>query len=341
MASATARSVSLSDLRDLCRTALRSAGASPLVAEALTATAVESEGRGHGEVGAAHVLDDIAALRAGRMNPDPHPAVKARRGSAIVADADEGPAQAAFLSAVDDVTEAARRNGVAVLSVHSAYSGGALGFYVRRLAERGLIALAAGNSAALMSVFGSRGPVTGTNPLAFAIPDPTAGSGGVRSFDQASSQTAWVAVRDAAASGEAIPEGWALDADGEPTTDAAAALRGAMLPFGGAKGANIAMMVELLAVLAGGSFSQDAAPFDAGSASPRLGLFVLVVDPSAFDDDYAGRAETHLQRLSVEHGIDVGRRRAVPLHVTVAADVLARLQRIASEGSTGEEVVGA
>lgn len=329
MASAPARPLSVDDLRDLCRSALRSAGASPAVVEALTATAVESEGRGNPEVGAAHVLDDVAALRDRRMNPDPRPRVAVRRSSAVVADADEGPAQVAFLAAFDTLTTAARTTGVAVLSVTNAYSGGALGFYARRLAAEGLVALAAGNSAALMSVFGASRAVTGTNPLAFAVPDPDGGD--VRSFDQASSQTAWVSVRDSATRGERIPEGWALDAAGESTTDPAAALEGALLPFGGVKGSNIAMMVELLAVMAGGSFSRDAAPFDAGTVSPRLGLFVLAVDPTAFDEEYARRVDSHLDGLAADESVDVGRRRRVPQRVSVREDVLQRLEAVARE----------
>src|SRR5699024_2120873 len=77
----------------------------------------------------------------------------------------------------------------------------------------------------------------------------------------------------------------------------AAALTGALLPFGGAKGANIAMMIELLAAMSGGSFSLDAAPFDTGSRSPRLGLFIAAIDPTAFDPGYEERAETHLLPL--------------------------------------------
>src|SRR5699024_9295558 len=126
-----------------------------------------------------------------------------------------------------------------------------------------------------------------------ALPHPD----GPRLIDQASSAAAWVRVRDAASAGEQIPADWAQDGTGEPTTDAEAALAGALLPFGGTKGGNIALLVEMLAVLSGGSFSLDAAPFDHGTASPRLGLFLLALDPDVFDPGYADRVQDHLHRL--------------------------------------------
>ena len=130
-----------------------------------------------------------------------------------------------------------------------------------------------------------------------------------------------MSIRQAAERGEQIPAGWALDADGRPTVEAAAALTGALLPFGGAKGANIAMMIEMLAAMSGGSFSLDAAPFDTGSQSPRLGLFIAAIDPTAFDSGYEERAESHLLRLHERFGIDVGRRRPPRTHVEIPEDL--------------------
>ena len=91
-----------------------------------------------------------------------------------------------------------------------------------------------------------------------------------RLIDQASSTAAWVRIRDAATAGEPIPEGWALDADVAATTDAAAAaLLGPLLPFGGVKGSNIALVVELLSVLSGVSSSVDAPDFASGTETAR------------------------------------------------------------------------
>jgi (2R)-3-sulfolactate dehydrogenase (NADP+) len=154
----------------------------------------------------------------------------------------------------------------------------------------------------LLSLYGAPDALTGTNPLSFTLPGRPP-----RLVDQASSEVAWVRIRDAAAAGESIPPGWALDADGNPTTDAAAALLGPVLPFGGIKGSNLALIIELLAVLSGASFSMDAPDFLSGDQPPRVGMFLVVLDPAAFARDYLDRVENHLERLRVRYGIDFGR----------------------------------
>ncbi|NHI15919.1 Ldh family oxidoreductase [Microbacterium excoecariae] len=293
------------ELEDLCRAAVRGAGGGPRTADVLARATVAAERRGRSSVGAGHLLDYLSALREGRLAGEADPVVTRPLVGTVLADAREGTAHAAFEAALPELDAAARSCGVAVLSIRGAFSAGELGWYARRLADDGLVALVAGNSPALMSAFGAPAAVTGTNPLAFALPHPD----GVRAFDQASSETAWVSVRDAAARGEELPEGWALGSDGRPTTDARDALDGALVPFGGAKGSNIALMIELLAVLSGGALSREAAPFDRGSESPRLGLFALALDPNAFDAGYSERVEAHLARLAQAHGADFGRRR--------------------------------
>ena len=311
------RLLSLPELERLCADAVRAAGGSPELASSLATATVAAERRGKSAVGAAHLVDYLDALRTTRLNGTARPRLTHRRAAALTVDADRGAAQLAFDHAADCLVEAARSCGVAVLSIHDSFPGGELGHFATRLAEQGLIALVCGNSPALMAAYDSTEAVTGTNPLAFALPH----SSGPRVFDQASSATAFVSIRQAAERGEHIPPGWALDADGQPTIDPAAALTGALLPFGGAKGANIAMMIELLAAMSGGSFSLDAAPFDTGSRSPRLGLFIAAIDPTAFDPGYEERAETHLLRLHGRFGIDVGRRRPPRTHVEIPEDL--------------------
>jgi len=108
---------------------------------------------------------------------------------------------------------------------------------------------------------------------------------------------AYVTVRAAAARGQSLPPGTAIDADGDPTTDPVAALAGSLLPFGGYKGANIALLVELLSGLAGGEWGLDAPPFQSGGSSPSVGMTVIALDPSAFDEDYLQRSGDYLRRL--------------------------------------------
>lgn len=316
------------ELADLCAHALEAEGAHAATARSLALATVAAEQRGRTEVGAVHLLDYLAALRAGRLDGQARPRVVDARAGALSVDAASGTAQAAFDLACDDLGRRARDCGIAVLSIHTCFTAGEIGHYTTRVAEQGLIAIAGSNSPALMSAFGAKEPVTGTNPLSFALPHPD----GPRMFDQAASATAWVNIREAADRGEPIPDGWALDPQGESTTDAAEGLAGALLPFGGAKAGNIAFMVELLAAMSGGSFSLDAPAFDTGDASPQVGLFVIAIDPTVFDSRFADRAEAHLRRVAAEHGADFGRRKesrtdiALPSHVydtltrTIAAD---------------------
>ncbi|MDX6231115.1 MAG: (2R)-3-sulfolactate dehydrogenase [Nocardioidaceae bacterium] len=258
--------------------------------------------RNNTAVGVAHLFDYLEAMRAGRMDGSAEPAVERTARSVIVADAQSGTAQVAFAAAFDDLVTATRATGLGMLTMRSSYTVGELGYYVRQLADAGLIAVAGANSPALMSFAGSSGPVLGTNPLAYACPRP-----GRRPIvvDQASSQTAYVNIRQAAENGEPIPSGWAVDAGGVPTTDASAALGGALLPFGGYKGGNIALLVELLAVMSGAQWSLDAPAFDHGTASPGVGMFVIAIDPSGFAEPLPQRLEAHFIRLGTELGLDM------------------------------------
>ncbi|MDN5661529.1 MAG: Ldh family oxidoreductase [Brevibacterium aurantiacum] len=261
-------SLPATELERLCTSTILAAGSSEKLARSLAAATVAADRRGKIQVGTAHLFDYLDGLEAGRIN-----------GAAVPRSVNRLPA--AHL--VD----------------------GELGYYTMRLARRGLIALAGGNSPALMSLFGSRDTVTGTNPLSFALPHPQ----GPRMFDQASSATAWVNIRDAADRGESIPEGWSQAPDGTATTDPEAGLAGSLLPFGGVKGSNLALMIELLAAHGGANFSVDAPPIDEGTTTPGTGLFVIAISADAFDPEYTLRVEEHLARLDREFGIDFGRKR--------------------------------
>ncbi|MET7542824.1 Ldh family oxidoreductase [Streptomyces sp. NPDC005507] len=131
----------------------------------------------------------------------------------------------------------------------------------------------------------------GTNPMAYAVPRP---DGPPVVIGQASSQTAYVNVRRHAQGGESIPDGWAVGPDGVATTDASAALAGALLPFGDHRGVNVALLVEFLATLGGGSFSLDAAPFDRGNEPPGIGVFLLCLDSGVLPGTQR-RAAAHLE----------------------------------------------
>ena len=258
------RRLSLEQATVLAVRAIRAAGANDEAALSLARATVSANAHGKGSSGFSHLMDYLSALRAGRIDGRAEPLVTSPAPAAIHCDARGG--SRSLASTASSTTFAARAEtfGVAIFAQSGSYTTGELGYYPRRLAEAGLVAFAATSGPALMTVAGAKAPVYCTNPIAFAAP---LDEGPPLFIDQASSATAFVQLRHYAERGEALPAGWAVDADGASTTDPQAALRGALLAFGGARGANIALMVEVMAAgLAGANWALDAPPFTSGAA---------------------------------------------------------------------------
>ena len=293
--------ISATDLTALCAQAARTAGADHNAADSLATATVAAEQAGNRAVGVAHLFDYLQAYQEGRICSGVVPEIIRPAPGWVIAEAHNGLAQVAFDVALPSLLAATRQGGIAALWLRNCFTCGELGHYPRQLANLGFLALACANSPALMALGGSRGPVLGTNPLAYAVPRP-----GRSAFvvDQATSETAYVNVRDAARAGEPIPPGWAVGPDGAATTDAAEAVRGALLPFGAYRGGNIALLVELLATLAGASFSLDAPPFDRGQAPPGIGVFVLCINLDVVAEG-ATRLTRYLDRLHSVHGVSL------------------------------------
>ena len=267
--------------------ALKAAGASPEHAAATARAVVTAEAEGNRGVGLKHLFTYRDALTAGRIAGAAEPAVEEVTEAVTRVDAAEGLPHLGFERALPRFAAAGERLGLAMLALRNGYPCGALGYFARRIAEgHGLLALVAANAGpALMAASGGKLPVYCTNPLAFAVPTDFEGPNGEAPalvIDQSSSNASLAKIRAYAEAGREIPEGWGLDPAGNPTTDARAALAGSLLPFGGARGANIALMVEMLAAgVTGANWSKDAPPFNKGRASPGAGLFILAVNPAA------------------------------------------------------------
>ena len=293
--------LALTEAEQVCIDAALAAGASAPAAESIARATVAAEADGQASVGLSHFIDYLEALEAGRIRGEAAPALTRPAPTIILSDADGGTAHLGFDLAFDDLVAAAETFGVAIFSQRNAFTSGALGWYTARLAERGLVALAATSGPAFLAGSGTTKPVFCTNPMSFAAPRE---GGPPLLVDQSSSATAYVNIRAAAERGETIPEGWALGPDGQPTTDPNQAMRGALLAFGGSRGANIALMVEVLAAgLSGTNWSVDSPPFSEGSESPGSGLFVLAIDPKLFGDGFPERLGAHLGRLAEEFGM--------------------------------------
>lgn len=286
----------LAELETGLAAAAMRAGAGEAAAYSLARATADAEASGQPALGIAHFSDYLAGLREGRIRGDAVPAISRPAPALIKVDAGGGLAHPGFDLALDDLARTAGHFGVAIFAQRNAYTCGALGYFAARLARRGLAALAATNGPALMAGAGSSRPVYCTNPFAFAA--PRAGRPPLV-IDQSSSATAFVNIRRAAREGRPIPEGWAIDAEGRPTTDAGEAMNGALLAFGGARGANIALLVEVLAAgMTGANWSLDAPSFQNGSESPGSGLFVLAISPALLAPGFEARLDAHLERLA-------------------------------------------
>ncbi|MFF1831999.1 Ldh family oxidoreductase [Paenarthrobacter sp. NPDC058040] len=317
------------ELAAICERALRASGADTRAAHVLARATTEAEQSGNRAVGVGHLFDYLDGYRTGRITAETNPDVRRLTSAVIDVDARGGLAQVAFDEASAAFDHAIRGAGIAAMWIRGSYTCGELGYYPRRLAQRGFVAVATANSPALMSLGGSPRPILGTNPLAYAIPRP----GQLPMvIDQASSSTAFVNIRRAAVAEEAIPAGWALDSAGAPTTNAEEALSGVLLPFGGHRGGNIALLVELLATLSGANFSLDAAPFDRGETSPGIGVFLLGIDPANFPGSL-GRLANHFETLHSDHQVNLPALglTELPQQVSIDPAVLKRLRAIASQ----------
>ncbi|HEV7253143.1 MAG TPA: Ldh family oxidoreductase [Mesorhizobium sp.] len=303
--------LALDEAETLCREAAMRAGASRPQAEALARSVAAAEAEGNASVGLAHLLDYLDAIRAGRLKGQAEPKLERPAPALFLSDAGGGSAHLGFERALGDLAAAAKTLGLALFSQKNAFTCGALGYFAARLAEHDLVALAATNGPALLAVPGAKQSIYCTNPLSFAAPLE---GGPPLLFDQSSSPLAFVKLREMAACGETLPEGWAIDVDGEPTADARAAVKGALLAFGGPRGANIALMVEVLAAgLSGANWSLDAPSFSSGEDCPGTGLFVLALAPALLDPDFTARMKAQAERLDAL-GVHVpGRRRAEAL----------------------------
>ncbi|AWP27644.1 Ldh family oxidoreductase [Paenibacillus sp. Cedars] len=272
------------------------AGASMAVAISLAEATIDAECSGRTSVGFAHLPDYLEGFLCGRISGTEEPALFYPTPTIIQADAKGGIAQLAFDNAFEELQTRASTYGVTVLSLKNSYTAGELGYYVRRLAHKGLVAIATSNGPALMTAGQSKEAVYGTNPLAFAAPVDNRAP---LVLDQASSATAFVNIRKAAERGEMIPEGWAIDGRGQRTNDSREALKGALLAFGGSRGANIALMVEMLAAgMTGANWSLDAPSFDEGRTSPGVGLFIVALDPQLLSPGFSTRLASQVERLS-------------------------------------------
>ncbi len=296
----TDTTLSLDQVEVLARQTLERAGASGEQSASVARSTRLAERDGIRSHGLMYLPIYAEHLRCGKVLGTAGPVVSSPRPAAVQVDAAHGFAHAAIDVGWPDLDAAVREHGVAAMAVSRSYNCGVLGHHAERLAESGLVGLCFTNAPASMAPIGGSRPVIGTNPFALAVPD---GASRARLIiDQSASAIAKSEIILRARKGEAIEPGWALDADGQPTEDAEAALAGSMLPAGGQKGFGMGLMVEIFAAaLSGGNLGIEASPFSGPKGGPPgTGQFFIGIDPVAFSGDGFHAAISRLTEAIIE-----------------------------------------
>ena len=285
--------IAIDELQQLATQALAASGAQAGMAGSTARALVRADAQGLASHGVSRVPSYAAHLRNGRADGAARPVVAHERGAALLIDAAGGLAFPACALAVHEAIERARELGAAFAGVTNSHHFGAAGLHLEAVADAGMVGLAFSNSPAAMPAWGGKRALFGTNPIAAAFPRR---DGPPLLIDLSLSAVARGKLMVAARDGKPIPEGWALDDQGRPTTDPKEGLAGSMLPAGGVKGAMLALVVELLVcALTGAQFGFEADSFftDEGNR-PRIGQAFLVIDPGALagQDVFLDRVET-------------------------------------------------
>jgi delta1-piperideine-2-carboxylate reductase len=311
-------------LHDLVARALAQAGMSAENAAIVAGVVVAAERDGTVSHGLFRMPGYLATLRSGWVDGHAVPTVTQVAPTLLLADGRNGFAQVALAAARDRLADMARTQGMAALCTGNAHHFAALWPDIEPFAEAGFISLTVINTRSHIVVFGGRRKVLGTNPMAFAFPR---GDGPPVVWDQAASVRSQGEVLRARRAGRTVPPGVGVDTAGQPTQDPAAILDGgALLPFGGHKGAGIALMIEVLAAaLTGGRFGfDDRSAAYPGAQTSNAGQFVLLIDPTrTAGSGFSARIETlvatlreagsdrlpadarHARRLATQDGIEI------------------------------------
>ena len=288
--------ITLDEVRDIADRALAAAGMNAANRDAVVEVVVDAERDACHSHGLHRIPGYCSAMRSGRVNGQAEPKLHDLGPSLLRVDADCGFSALAVKRARPALAENARATGVAIATLQTANHFHALWHDLEPLAADGLIAMMFVNSRSTVVHPGGHERIYGTNPMAFAWPRPGRNP---LVWDMASAAIARGEIEIHRREGKPIPEGWAIDPDGNPTTDAAAGLAGAQLPFGGYKGANIALMVELMAAAFGGNkLSLQVAEDDNGDGGPPDGgNLIMAFDPEAFAGSGQASATETAERL--------------------------------------------
>ncbi len=312
--------VSVAEIFDRSRKALTNHGAAPWIAEEVAKAVARSEAMGNVICGLYYLESYCVQLRSGRVSGTVDPQITVPRPAFVRADARFGFAQPAFSEALPMAVDAAKSNGLAALGIANAHTCTSVGYFTEKIAAHGLIGIGMTNASPVVAPPGGNKAVIGTNPIAMTVP----GEGPPRMhFDFSTSAVALGKITMAKAAGETIPLGWAVDADGKPTTDPEAALGGALVSAGGYKGWGIGLMVEVLAAgMTGSVNSLDVSGLKLAEGPPHgLGQFYLLIDPGV-SPEFGARFARVAEAVAAQEGARVPGATREPLGLVPVPEAL-------------------
>jgi len=300
----TTTRLTLQQIHDLSYDALRKCGASELQAGVVALELMDAEAEGIRNVGLGYIHLYLNHLRCGKVIGDAVPEIVRESAATTIVNANHGFCHTAYMHAEERLIETTREQGVGMMAIHNSYSAGVLGWFVRRLAERGLVSLMFANSSKAVAAHGGKVPFFGTNPFAFGSPRQDEAP---LVIDMATASTARVNIVKAANEGRDIEPGHAIDADGNPTTDAAAALKGAQLPVGGPKGFGLGLIVDLMGgALTGSNCSYEASMFSTNEGGPpNVGQSIIAFNPDFYSEGYLEHLETMFTALTDDNEVRI------------------------------------
>jgi (2R)-3-sulfolactate dehydrogenase (NADP+) len=325
--------LSIDELTRLTTRALENSGASPSMAMTTATALVTAETEGLAGHGVSRVALYCQHLHEGRANGQAQSRMVREKGGACLIDAGGGLAYEAAAMAVHEAIERARRHGVALSGVTRSHHFGAAAYHLAPIAEAGLVGLAFTNSPAAINAWGGKEGFFGTNPIAAIFPRRSAAPIVV---DLSLTEVVRGKIMLYAKEGKEIPLGWAVDRNGEPTTDPRAALTGSLTAIGGVKGTMLALMVELLCVaLTGAAFSFENDSYFEPGGKPSIGHAILAIDPDALAgaEAYYARLEVLVEKMLADENVRLPGARRQGLAAR------ARVEGVAISSTLHEELV--
>lgn len=310
-------------------------GVLPENARSVARALVAAEAAGQSGHGIRRLPAYISQLRVGKIDGRARPVVSLTRPAVLSVDACHGYAYPAIDVVVERLPAIARTQGIALGLIGRSHHSGVMALTVERFADQGLVAFMVANAPASMAPWGGNKPLYGTNPIAFAAPiegaDPLV-------IDLALSKVARGKIMAARQKGETIPDDWALDSNGRPTTNPDEAIKGTMTPAGDAKGAALALMVEVMAAgLTGGNFGFQASSLldDTGTA-PSLGHTIITIDPAiAGDHVFAKRLALMAAEIEGQENVRLPGRRSQGIRkqsmengIAIDDDIMAQIRAL-------------